>query len=157
MQYANTSYFYPRSPRGERLINNKTATLELSISIHAPREGSDVLKILLPIADASFLSTLPARGATRAGQSLGASFGLFLSTLPARGATARKDSKMLCISISIHAPREGSDDHLPQDVAGAHADFYPRSPRGERPRQAGLTAWAKRFLSTLPARGATRA
>ena len=56
-----------------------------------------------------FLSTLPARGATALKGELAFLAKAFLSTLPARGATARKDSKMLCISISIHAPREGSD------------------------------------------------
>ena len=36
------------------------------------------------------------------------------------------------IYISIHAPREGSDEGI---VTGSQpaADFYPRSPRGERP------------------------
>ena len=34
---------------------------------------------------------------------------LFLSTLPARGATKRDYSNTTTINISIHAPREGSD------------------------------------------------
>ena len=35
-------YFYPRSPRGERQLFS-TAWIKLSpISIHAPREGSDI-------------------------------------------------------------------------------------------------------------------
>ena len=34
------------------------------ISIHAPREGSDLDAVRQKIADAVFLSTLPARGAT---------------------------------------------------------------------------------------------
>ena len=39
---------------------------------------------------------------------------------------------------------------------GLQADFYPRSPRGERPRRGPLSGREKwRFLSTLPARGAT--
>ena len=36
------------------------------ISIHAPREGSDRATVFAPSASASFLSTLPARGATPA-------------------------------------------------------------------------------------------
>ena len=56
------------------------------ISIHAPREGSD-LELIKKIVDVwKFLSTLPARGATRWGT----------HRVPGRG-------------ISIHAPREGSD------------------------------------------------
>ena len=34
--------------------------------------------------------------------------------------------------------------------------FYPRSPRGERPREALILAYKAAFLPTLPARGATR-
>ena len=81
-------YFYPRSPRGER---------------------QSALVPGLPLG--IFLSTLPARGATI--QYLQALFepAEFLSTLPARGATgaARRwgDGSG---QISIHAPREGSDD-----------------------------------------------
>ena len=42
------------------------------------------------------------------------------------------DSLTIFTAISIHAPRVGSD---PQHSARAAAagDFYPRSPRGERP------------------------
>ena len=100
--------FYPRSPRGER------------------RESGDGL-----VYRVSFLSTLPARGAT---QQVSFRFvsAVFLSTLPARGATrsSRFDGQCLYYfyprsprgerpgipghwtqadSISIHAPREGSD------------------------------------------------
>ena len=35
-------------------------------------------------------------------------------------------------------------------------NFYPRSPRGERPSAAAMVATLGRFLSTLPARGATQ-
>ena len=86
---------------------------------------------------------------------------IFLSTLPARGATI--DAVLLGdpLDISIHAPREGSDVldlislaanntisiHAPRegsDVLLGRAgrtgpDFYPRSPRGERP---GIT-WGR--------------
>ena len=80
--------------------------------------------------------------------------------------------------ISIHAPREGSDppndagfveiteflSTLPARGAtiplGGHdydnMHFYPRSPRGERPKLLALAESPNEFLSTLPARGATR-
>ena len=35
------SYFYPRSPRGERLVEDGAGPAAPHISIHAPREGSD--------------------------------------------------------------------------------------------------------------------
>ena len=78
----------------------------------------------------------------------------FLSTLPARGATDIRDDFFQSSPISIHAPREGSDveglvTSIPQLVflstlpaRGAtwpkgvrpqgRFHFYPRSPRGER-------------------------
>ena len=191
-----------------------------SISIHAPREGSDLKRIPHRSAGRKFLSTLPARGATDMDD---AKFieRLFLSTLPARGATAhcwRSWSKLAFLStlpargathvdngqfakqdISIHAPREGSDRtpgwrlrsaslflstlpargattvpqlkladwaisiHAPREGSDCPAgcpprrrhDFYPRSPRGERPSVPCCPPYRLGFLSTLPARGAT--
>ena len=41
--------FYPRSPRGERLILGAVLWPAVRISIHAPREGSDKVRPLLPI------------------------------------------------------------------------------------------------------------
>ncbi len=102
---------------------------------------------------------------------------LFLSTLPARGATRKRCLGRIPGPISIHAPREGSDmfqiieissiilflSTLPArgatgsrlNGAAAWNYFYPRSPRGER--QAGVRSdlFSFLFLSTLPARGAT--
>ena len=57
--------------------------------------------------------------------------------------------------ISIHAPREGSDAR-PSSGRNKHEYFYPRSPRGERRSRITRQRSAARFLSTLPARGATR-
>ena len=78
--------FYPRSPRGERPFLFGSLLGHKAISIHAPREGSDVLIFFVFFAVLVFLSTLPARGATRVS--------------PNSGVHPR---------ISIHAPREGSD------------------------------------------------
>ena len=55
-----------------------------------------------------FQSTLPARGATRHGFQLPRAL-TFQSTLPARGATAFGTDFIALYSISIHAPRTGSD------------------------------------------------
>ena len=57
-------------------------------------------------------------------------------------------------NISIHAPREGSD-RLDGPASAGRKDFYPRSPRGERPRSRSSNWRTGAFLSTLPARGAT--
>ena len=145
-------YFYPRSPRGERLrisiiparINGflstlpaRGATLRLApweflllISIHAPREGSDDLLPWLFDPAYTFLSTLPARGATL----------VFISTerrqhisihAPREGSDSGGRHYHPQRTISIHAPREGSDPGC-QVSPLILADFYPRSPRGER-------------------------
>ena len=124
------------------------------ISIHAPREGSDLY------------------GCT--GQP---NEGVFLSTLPARGATYTIITDSETRYISIHAPREGSDNSAmgssctpvnfyPRSPRGERRSglhsryilldhFYPRSPRGERPMYHQASGVPSGFLSTLPARGAT--
>ena len=149
------SNFYPRSPRGERpeksaadaeqsakflsTLPARGATIDefvceqpFHISIHAPREGSDGGCGQVRNSGHLFLSTLPARGATGGNGIQWVTF-VFLSTLPARGATPVRRRHVSQHRISIHAPREGSDDHW-DAMAFAMPDFYPRSPRGERRR-----------------------
>ena len=58
-----------------------------------------------------FLSTLPARGATEDAIQARKDAEKFLSTLPARGATTTSSPNLSPRSISIHAPREGSDPY----------------------------------------------
>ena len=52
--------------------------------------------------------------------------------------------KRYALTISIHAPREGSDSDTQADLA-EYLDFYPRSPRGERP----IMAIKKRYALTI--------
>ena len=78
------------------------------ISIHAPREGSD-LSGNVGMTDAL----------------------KFQSTLPARGATDNCIDIFMDSRISIHAPREGSDRISRAKLTGNH-NFNPRSPHGER-------------------------
>ena len=75
-----------------------------TISIHAPREGSDIIRGNGLIGVCSFQSTLPVRGATNDLLFPGHEQG-----------------------ISIHAPREGSDDTTIASAA-YRAHFNPRSP-----------------------------
>ena len=124
-------HFYPRSPRGERPGTGPLNTAHHHFYPRSPR-GERPAALNTVSASLRFLSTLPARGAT------------YVCPPPAHGSI-----------ISIHAPREGSDailfmcsstinqflSTLPARGATAeirrpepHADFYPRSPRGERPR-----------------------
>ena len=100
-----------------------------------------------------FQSTLPARGATAAQADAIYDAGIFQSTLPARGATESAIIPDDFREISIHTPREGSDEapagvdpetgisiHTPREgsdailsaPASARRYFNPHSPRGER-------------------------
>ena len=102
----------------------------------------------------SFLSTLPARGATRSHAGAGGGLKIFLSTLPARGATVDTVTRAKARCISIHAPREGSDD-------GQRSSFGIRPISIHAPREGSDVCrcvyffFCIIFLSTLPARGAT--
>ncbi len=102
-------HFNPRSPHGERLQGIFSRRSSSTISIHAPRTGSDCSTSSVPSSPIRFQSTLPARGAT------------FVAVFRERGDL-----------ISIHAPRTGSDQSATRR-AGAGAYFNPRSPHGERP------------------------
>ena len=150
------AYFNPRSPRGERPASTASTPPRRLISIHAPREGSDDVIVKRYIRITDFNPRSP-RGERRAAGQHRQQHTLFQSTLPARGATM--PLKTVCTtlknfnprsprgerlvagvrlldgqSISIHAPREGSD----------RTDFGEYGRRGV-------------FQSTLPARGATPA
>ena len=57
--------------------------------------------------------------------------GEFQSTLPARGATVDGQAAERTEEISIHAPREGSDQER-EPRKKRLRNFNPRSPRGER-------------------------
>ena len=88
----------------------------VGISIHAPREGSD------PIVDRIGLPALlisihaPREGSDCSTLQRTSASWTFLSTLPARGATSGDATKVVPRNISIHAPREGSDTSIRNDV-----------------------------------------
>ena len=75
---------------------------------------------------------------------------IFLSTLPARGATTSMPWCVPPLLISIHAPREGSDPVKVSGSGGGFTDFYPRSPRGERPMAIGGTSGVQDFYPRSP-------
>ena len=126
----NARYFNPRSPRGER----QRRILELAylgpFQSTLPARGATELRLFL-IRKPSFQSTLPARGATCLPVSISLEHLAFQSTLPARGATVDFVTYSCRASISIHAPREGSDTLRCGSTVGS-GHFNPRSPRGER-------------------------
>ncbi len=169
------SNFNPRSPRGERRHRRSESQTSATISIHAPREGSD-RTLPLRLTPLSHFNPRSPRGERPAslsvtpestdfnprsprGERLGlygcfAAYNEFQSTLPARGATRANEVDDVAGVISIHAPREGSDAIGPSVIPPIRY-FNPRSPRGERPFANHLTTLLMGFQSTLPARGAT--
>ena len=150
----------------------------IMISIHAPRVGSDRKATLHSDGHGIFLSTLPAWGATVWTQCRHILKSEFLSTLPAWGATTRHGIHWKHLSISIHAPRVGSDCrtltrqtlqsaisiHAPR-VGSDHSTYATyefkvpisiHAPRvGSDCGQYSHVRPEQAFLSTLPAWGAT--
>ena len=78
----------------------------------------------------------------------------FLSTLSLRRATAKMGAEGGVVNISIHALLAESD-RCRIAAWGAAANFYPRSPCGERPLSWVLHCAGVIFLSTLSLRRAT--
>ena len=151
------------------------ALADILISIHAPREGSDILPNILVSTLYYFYPRSP-RGERRQQWVCDEIDLEFLSTLPARGATVFVSQALADILISIHAPREGSDGvlvlHWVPELISIHApregsDAVPsvrlqdfsisiHAPREGSDTDAPIirpVGWL--FLSTLPARGAT--
>ncbi len=127
-----TSYFYPRSPCGERPAVRGGADGAEEISIHALLAESDPACSPAASSSAVFLSTLSLRRATPQRVRPPRLVGLFLSTLSLRRATER----------------------LPHPVP-VYQDFYPRSPCGERHVSPPVSISGVGFLSTLSLRRAT--
>ena len=109
-RFRPSSYFYPRSPRGERQLNLAKERIDKAISIHAPRVGSDMnVNALLINGLSTFLSTLPAWGATDNGQILICRQAHFYPRSPRGERLYWCSSSRTIFDISIHAPRVGSD------------------------------------------------
>ena len=123
-------YFYPRPPRGGRLL-----ALEGSAGLHP------------------FLSTPSARRATEFGVYAWDPDRISIHALREEGDHLRPVCKGV-IAISIHALRE-EGDHRHAEGHRQPAHFYPRPPRGGRPVQTSRSVCTKRFLSTPSARRAT--
>ena len=102
----------------------------MQISIHAPRGGSDLDLIFSTYLPFNFNPRSP-WGERPIWVASSPSRVLFQSTLPVGGATRRTWAAGASRSISIHAPRGGSDGVLPFFRASI-SNFNPRSPWGER-------------------------
>ena len=145
-------YFNPRPPQGERLENlpeiiaaivfqstppARGATCQSccrscywTISIHAPRKGSDPIVTSKQATNNNF-NPRPPQGERLWKQNDKQSAKKFQSTPPARGATTSSGHVSINFCISIHAPRKGSD-RTSQTSRTNHHYFNPRPPQGER-------------------------
>ena len=126
-----------------------------SISIHAPRVGSDCNPGLRSWPVRLFQSTLPVWGATTA-TSPGIPDGWnFNPRSPCGERRWSRNFEPVEGWISIHAPRVGSD-HFRLVIINTILDFNPRSPCGERrDRECTHGRHHAGFQSTLPVWGAT--
>jgi len=124
-----------------------------SVSIHAPRAGSDSSNVFTSQASVMFQSTLPARGATlfvphRGQRTIGFNPRSPRGERPGSGHNRAAASSFNPRSPRGERPRESRID--PRLLR-----FNPRSPRGERQAASGEGEIFDVFQSTLPARGAT--
>ena len=138
---------------GGATVANQFDTKCNNISIHAPRGGSDRSSAGDSRRSCNFNPRSPwgeRHGLRRPPES---DF-RFQSTLPVGGATLASPVGILTGSISIHAPRGGSDNA--NAILGLSSlNFNPRSPWGERLIETATNALAAGFQSTLPVGGAT--
>ena len=146
-------HFYPRSPCGERQLAIYNQLLIQNISIHALLAESDVAGLIFRAKFVIFLSTLSLRRATKICKYVARRNVISIHALLA-------ESDIYChlsgasYSISIHALLAESDGPWSTLPIGM-ANFYPRSPCGERLVVDGHRVHITRFLSTLSLRRAT--
>ena len=145
--------FNPRPPRGGRLKLRQDRPIRVEISIHAPREGGDLVDPA-GVHKGGISIHAPREG----GDGVGALFGVpqpDFNPRPPRGGRRWLGRTASRKAISIHAPREGGDPcrflTLPLEIMiSIHA---PRE-GGDPARRWAYPLW-RAFQSTPPARGAT--
>ena len=150
--YKTISIHAPRA--GSDLTTAALRGDEEAISIHAPRAGSDWTGSKHTTTKGDFNPRSPCGERRNIGRCNKVDL-LFQSTLPVRGATLNRSYQVPPSLISIHAPRAGSDFFvLRQIVLGLGISIH-----APRAGSDGATARGRRcgrvFQSTLPVRGAT--
>ena len=129
------SYFYPRSPCGERLDAQKGLWPSRNISIHALLAESDVQFQTAFTRQPLFLSTLSLRRATLKNAITAAPQQEFLSTLSLRRATTADIASFAGLCNFYPRSPCGERHQLLAGAIVSAINFYPRSPCGERRRQ----------------------
>ena len=123
--------FYPRSPCGERRPNPVSIVIAIIISIHALLAESDNLRVV--DGSKSSIISIHALLAESDVTVLGIQHkvGISIHALLAESDHSAPVPRRPDANISIHALLAESDNHGQQGPAKS-ADFYPRSPCGER-------------------------
>ena len=147
-----------------------------SISIHAPRTGSDSYSNFAyarcknfnprsphgerrfrpePVAPTQDISIHAPRTGSDENKRKRRTAGKFQSTLPARGATpSTAQWRQASRNFNPRSPH-GERLKVTSSLSWQTTDFNPRSPHGERPFLLCVQRRLFQFQSTLPARGAT--
>ena len=140
------------APReGGDLVGSRYVLKECGISIHAPREGGDAGRPAGSSADRYF-NPRPPRGGRRLEQTAEGREYLFQSTPPARGATPMLTSRSAPGEISIHAPREGGDS-LFGDAESQTLGFQSTPPARGATSPAAALAAARKISIHAPREG----
>ena len=108
-QAADISYFYPRSPYGERRYQQPCGRPTTGISIHALLTESDLYDTSSLMQCQAFLSTLSLRRATYAGDCATAQTAHFYPRSPYGERPWARGSRVTYVEISIHALLTESD------------------------------------------------
>ena len=137
VQDGDAAYFNPRSPCGERPSEGVALYLIITISIHAPRVGSDACAGALRRLKMISIHAPRVGSDCQIGRSTQpADISIHAPRVGSDGAVTDAPTTPI---ISIHAPRVGSD-HLSQQPRTGRSNFNPRSPCGERQQRCTNTA-----------------
>ena len=129
-RWAMTALFQSTHPARDATEAAAVKVADQIISIHASREGCDVLDALVQSLDIHFNPRIP-RGMRPIRDALQDCKKTFQSTHPARDATLTDDYIDQIWAISIHASREGCDTGSGKS-GRTDTYFNPRIPRGMR-------------------------
>ena len=144
--------FYPRPPRGGRLLDADSDTFYIKISIHALREEGDFRHQHSPAFLMIFLSTPSARRATS--YRMGSPFSLrdFYPRPPRGGRRPQVRRNLHRIKfLSTPSARRATDSRSDHD--SIVRNFYPRPPRGGRPMPTMYCGWKRCYFYPRPPRG----
>ena len=105
----------------------------------------------------SYFYPRPPRGGRRDTGAIDGVWDLFLSTPSARRATNGANNGVFALNLFLSTPSARRATRKPDCSMGDIPYFYPRPPRGGRPKSCGSSAPRLVFLSTPSARRATTA